>query len=343
MATKPKTRTTSEDWPAPQFRYRKPVRGSAVWWLRFLGVAAFLIVLLRLPPAQEAQLTRIDLRWLGLCMVFTVAQLLLEALAWHLLLLRQRLRHPYPKTLVAYLASQYLGMVTPGHVGEFLAAGYICMNTGITFGYALSSVVVKKALSWVALMGFGIWGLQLLGEVPLMRDVQWILVATVTVLVALSVGIMLWVLSLRRLARKWQRLSPWQIDMADFWAGMRPLRSSWLLLPLGVASLAFSMIFGQLYSILQAQGLGLSLGLAAKIAAFSRLVARAIPFSVVGYGTKDAAVIGMLTAHGIDTTVAVTTTLFYLVCAYLLTLLLSGLCWWIRPLRISRAAPDDLA
>lgn len=343
MPTKHKARTHAEEWPAPQLRYRKPVRGAAIWWLRFFGVVAFLIILSRLPSAQPASLTHIDLRWLGLCMLFTVLQILLEALAWHLLLVRQHLKHPYRRTLVAYLASQYLGLVTPGHVGEFLAAGYISMNTGITFGYALSSVVVKKALTWAALMGFGIWGLQLLAEVPLIRDVQSVLIATVVVVVALSAGITLWALSLRRLTRKWQRLSPWQIDMADFWAGMKVLRSPGLLWPLGVAALAFSTIFGQFYSIVHAQGLPITFGLAVKIAAFSRIVARAIPFSVVGYGTKDAAVIGMLTNYGVDPAVAVTTTLLYLVCSYLLTLLLSGLCWWIKPLRISRFAPDDLA
>ncbi|MBI3330915.1 MAG: flippase-like domain-containing protein, partial [Candidatus Omnitrophica bacterium] len=100
------------------------MRGSLVWWLRFAGIAAFLTILLvQLPRSQEVHLARIDLRWLGLCMLLTIGQLLLEALVWQWLLSAQRIRHPYPKTLVAYLASQYLGLVTPGHVGEFLAAG----------------------------------------------------------------------------------------------------------------------------------------------------------------------------------------------------------------------------
>ena len=51
----------------PAFHYRKPVRGSLVWWLRFLGIVAFLVILSRLPSAQhEMQLARLDLRWLGL-------------------------------------------------------------------------------------------------------------------------------------------------------------------------------------------------------------------------------------------------------------------------------------
>ena len=194
--------------PQP-YRARKPVRGSLVWWLRFLGVATFLVVLLRLPQAQGLQLNRIDLRWLGLCMLLTIGQLLLEAFAWYWLLRAQRIRYSYPKTVITYLACQYLGLVTPGHVGEFLAAGYISMDTGITFGYALSSVVMKKALAWVTVLSFGVWGLQLLSEVRFLERVQWMVMAGAIVLVAFSAGISIWMVSLRGLARRWRKLSQW--------------------------------------------------------------------------------------------------------------------------------------
>jgi uncharacterized membrane protein YbhN (UPF0104 family) len=317
------------------------VRGSAIFWLRFLGIVAFLIILLRLPTIGDVQMLRIHLGWLGFCMLLTLLQLLLEAFVWQLLLSIQRIRHPYPKTLLASLASQYLGLVTPGHVGEFLAAGYISSETGITVGYALSSVVMKKVLNWVTIMGFGIWGLQLLAQVPLLQGVQWVVLASLGVLLVLSSGIALWIVSLRRLARKWQRLSPWQVDMTELWSGMRHLCSPRLAAPLLMSAVAFSLLFLQLASVLRAVGIILPLLLIAKIAAFSRIVARAIPLSVVGFGSKDAAVIGMLAQHGIDPPVGLTVTLLLLVCSYLVTLLLSGLCWWIKPLVIRRVAPGE--
>jgi uncharacterized membrane protein YbhN (UPF0104 family) len=317
------------------------VKGSLVWWLRFLGIVAFVVVLLRLPKSQKVQLFHIDLRWLGFCMLLTVLQLLLEAFVWQWLLSTQRIRHRYPKTILAYLASQYLGLVTPGHVGEFLAAGYISMDTGITFGYALSSVVMKKVLAWVTIVSFGVWGLQLLAQVPFLLGVRWLVVASAAVLVVLSAGIALWVVSLRRLARKWEKLSPWQIDMTEFWSGMRHLFSLRLVVPLSVTALAFSLLFLQLDAVLHALGIALPMVLVAKIVAFSRIVARVIPFSVVGFGSKDAAVIGMLAQQGIDPSVGLTATLLLLMCTYLVTLLLSGLCWWIKPLVIRRVAPSS--
>ena len=327
--------------PLPAFQDRKPVRGSLIWWLRCLGIVAFFIVLLRLPKSQNAQLSHIDLRWLGFCMLLTIAQLLLEAFVWQWLLSMQRIRHPYPKTLLAYLASQYLGLVTPGHVGEYLAAGYISMDTGITFGYALSSVVMKKILSWTTIVSFGVWGLQLLATIPFAKRVEWALGASLVVLVVLSGAIALWVVSLRRLARKWEKLSPWTVEPAEFWAGMRQLFSVKLIAPLGTAALAFSLVFLQLELVLRSLGVSLSLVLVSQIVAFSRIVARVVPFSVVGFGSKDAAVIGMLAQQGIDPSVGLTATLLFLVCSYLVTLLLSGLCWWIKPLVVRRVAPTS--
>ena len=318
------------------------MRGSALFWLRFLGVVAFLIILLRLPTVGAVQMLRIHLGWLGFCMLLTILQLLLEAFVWQLLLSTQRIRHPYPNTVLAYLASQYLGLVPPGHVGEFLAAGYISSETGITVGYALSSVVMKKVLNWVTIMGFGIWGLQLLAEVPLLKGIQWVVLTSLAVLIVLSLGIALWIVSLRRLARKWQKLSPWQVDMTELWSGMRHLGSPKLAAPLLISAVAFGLLFLQLASVLRAVGIStLPLLLVAQIAAFSRIVARAIPLSVVGFGSKDAAVIGMLAQHGIDPPVGLTVTLLLLVCSYLVTLLLSGLCWWIKPLVIRRVAPSS--
>lgn len=333
---------TASRQPKPTPPYRKPVRGSLVWWLRFLGVIAFLVLLLlRLPRAQEVRLFSIDVRWLGFCMVLTMCQSLLEAIVWRWLLTMQRIRYPYPKTLLAYLASQYLGLVTPGHVGEFLAAGYVTMETGITFGYALSSVVMKKLLFWVTIFGFGVWGLPLLAEVPLLQGMQKVVWTSLVILVVLSVGIGLWVVSLRRLARRWEKLSPWQIEMAEFWAGMRHLCSFKLVMPLAVAAFTFSLLFFQLDAVLRSIGIGLPFLLLTKILALSRIAARLIPISMVGFGAKDAAVIVMLSRYGIDPAVGLTVTVLWLLCSYVVTLLLSGLCWWIKPLVVRRAAPAN--
>ena len=285
----------------PTFQYRKPVKGSLIWWLRFLGVVAFVIVLLRLPRSQEVELVHIDLRWLGFCMLLTIVQLLLEAFTWQWLLAMQRIRYPYPKTLLTYLASQYLGMVTPGHVGDYLAAGYISTDTGITVGYGLSSVVMKKVLSWIAVVSFGVWGLQLLAQVPLAQGVKWAILASLGVLALLSMAITLWAMSLRRLARRWHKFSPWQVEPTEFWAGIRQLLSVNLIMPLALAALSFSVLFFQLDLVLRSLGVAMPFLLVAKIVAFSRIVARLAPLSMVGFGSKDAAVIGMLAQHGINT------------------------------------------
>jgi hypothetical protein len=235
------------------FQPRRPLHWRLVWWLRFLGLAAFMALVFQLPRSADVQLTRVDLRWLGVCLLVVVCQLLLEAWVWQWLLWTQRIRHPYPKTIVAYLASRYLGLVTPWHVGEFLAAGYISMDTGLTMGYALSSVVMRKLLYLLVVIGFGIWALPLVGEAPFLHGVRQIVWAGAIVVVALAAGIGLWIWSLRRMAKKWEKLSPWKIELTEFSSGMRHLASARLIVPLVLAALAFSLLFIELDAVLRAR------------------------------------------------------------------------------------------
>ena len=332
---------SQSNWSTPTIKTRKPIRGSLVWWLRLVGVVAFLILIFRLPSYEEVELSHIDIRWIGLCMILTLIQVLLDASVWQWLLAKQNIRHAYPRTIQAHLASQYLGFVTPGRVGEFLAGGYISMNTGITVGYALSSVVMKKILGWLTLLIFGIWGLPLLNEITDISfssgfgKLVWISVAVVIIL---SVAIFIWVLSLRHLAKKWQKLSPWQIDMTEFRAGIKKLISWDLVLPLGISLISFSILFVQLYAILKALGIiTVPFITLTRIVGLSRVAARLIPISIAGFGSKDAATIWLLSQYAIDPAIGLTVTLLFLICSYVVTLLLSAVSWWIKPLIVRKA------
>ena len=317
---------------------RKPIRGSLIWWLRLLGVIAFVVLLITLPKFQNVHISRINLGWLVICMLLAVAQLLLDAGIWQWLMSSQHIRQSYPKTVQSYLASQYLGLITPGRVGEFLAAGYVSMNTGITVGYALSSVVMRKALVWIIIVANGLWGLPLIVPLVTVRHgVKAIGLWAAAAAVVFLVGITIWVLSLRRLAKKWERLSPWQIDMTEFWAGIRELMSIRLIVPLALSAGSFALLVFQLVAVLRAIGLVLPIVLVSQIVGISRFVGRLIPVSLSGFGTKDAAVIWLLGQQGIAQPVSLTAVLLLLICTYLITLLSSALSWLIRPLVVRRA------
>jgi len=175
-----------------------------------------------------------------------------------------------------------------------------------------------------------------------MQGLQRALVVSLTVLCVLAAGIGIWVVSLRKLAKKWRKLSPWQIDMTEFWAGMRALVSPKLVFPLLATLLAFGLLFVQLDAVLRSLGLRVPFLLAGQIMAFSRIIGRIIPISMVGFGSKDVAMITLLEWQGIEPSVGLAVTLLLLLCSYLVTLLLSGLCWWAKPLIVRRARATDL-
>ncbi len=180
-----------------------------------------------------------------------------------------------------------------------------------------------------------------MAQVPLLQGVNRGVLVGVAVLVILAVAIAIWVVSLRRLAGKWQKLSPWKIEMTEFWSGMRGLVRPALLVAFGAGALAFGLIFLQVGAILRALGIGLPMLLVARIVALSRIFARIAPVSVVGFGSKDAVMILLFAQQGIDPSVGLTVSLLFLVCSYLITLLASGLCWWVKPLVVRRVAPSS--
>jgi hypothetical protein len=72
--------------------------------------------------------------------------------------------------------------------------------------------------------------------------------------------------------------------------------------------------------------------------AFSRIVARVIPISVVGIGSKDYAVIELLKQQGVDPALGITAAMLLVLCTYLVTLLLSAVSWWVNPLIVRRVS-----
>ncbi len=103
-----------------------------------------------------------------------------------------------------------------------------------------------------------------------------------------------------------------------------------------MAALAFSLFFIEMDAVLRGMGLnpaGLPVG---QIMSLSQFAARLVPVSVAGFGLKDAAVIALLTQHGLALSTAITAAVLFLVCSYLPMLLLNGVCWWIKPLIVYR-------
>src|SRR5690606_28203341 len=96
------------------------------WLLRGLGLALLALLLWRLDAAQViVQVRRADPLRFGLAFIGLLPLIWLKTVRWQALLhalgLRYRLRPAY----LAYFGSLYVGLLTPGRLGEFVKAAYV--------------------------------------------------------------------------------------------------------------------------------------------------------------------------------------------------------------------------
>ena len=120
-----------------------------------LGVALFVIILTRVDVREIARsYRRMSLLHgaLGIMLLFLLT--LIKAFRWKKIVAAQGRAVPLGRAFRIYAASLYLGVVTPGHIGDFAKSLYL-MNAGLSAGRALFSSVVDRFFDIVFLVVIG--------------------------------------------------------------------------------------------------------------------------------------------------------------------------------------------
>lgn len=273
-------------------RWRRHLRW--VFGLVILGT----IVALVDPLALWAQLRRADLRWVAGAAGIVMLSIPLRAARLRLLLHPELPRRPSVwEATTVYCYAIFVGVVTPGRVGEFVKIVHV-RQWGASNADALATVILDRLFDVGALLATGFAALWLLQPqdvaIPPAAIVAATVVGVVAVLAVLARGRIGAKLAERggRLAKAWSMVAP-ALDAA---ARLRPaLVVTTLVLTAGAWALSFAANWM----------LGVSLGLPltypqmCAVSAIGSLVTL-IPVSVMGAGTRDAAFVVLLARHGID-------------------------------------------
>jgi uncharacterized protein (TIRG00374 family) len=210
--------------------------------------------------------------------------------------------------LSAYAYALFVGVATPGRLGELVKAVYLSRK-GLSWGAALSSVLLDRLLDVAFLLLFAAFGLSLLA-LPLASGI-----ATPVFAVVVVAGVALAFYATRPapaafVLRVLGALSPARfrarIDAlpGDFFAGIQRVSARALALCCGLTALAWLLTYASNYLLALGLGMTLSFGQIAAISAVCSLIAL-LPISVLGAGTRDAALIVILARYGYDASQAV--------------------------------------
>ena len=128
-----------------------PARRSPWRWLRLLGPALLIVLLIQLDVQQVwAVLLRADRVWVTASTILILPLIAIKTVRWQGILQAQSLRYRFWPAYVAYFASLFIGFLTPGRLGEFTKALYVWRDgvsadaQPVSFARALSGVIADR-------------------------------------------------------------------------------------------------------------------------------------------------------------------------------------------------------
>lgn len=321
---------------APEDLAGQPVRRRVPWSLLAKALVtaglAWLIADKVDVSAVADRFAAVDPLWLAAGLAAALTQYALAALRWDLIL--RALQSPLTGRQVAqfFLIGLFFNQALPSSIGGDALRIWRSYNAGLRLGHAVSSVLLDRALGFVALFllaAVGLpWSFQLFGDHPM----RW---APPLFIAAALVGLAV-LLSLDRLPQAWRR---WRLVRGL--AGLAHdgrlvlLRLRPLLAMLGVGLASAVAAVGVVWLLGQALRLDLSF-LSCLMLVPILFTVTAVPVSLAGWGLREGAAIFLFGLVGLEQHDALALSLAFGILA-MLTSLPGGLVWALTRERGRRA------
>lgn len=258
--------------------------------LRLIGPVLLLLVFVRMDDRQAVlDLLRSAFGWqLLAATALNVLSVHVKVMRWGVLLRARGIHYPARRIWSCYLASSYIGMLTPGRVGDVLRVQYLRHDKGVPYAEGLASIVVDRLCDLyvlAALVGLAIVRFRSVFAGQL-AYLTWITMA-LTVLGPLLFFIP--GIAEAVAARVYSKLVRGPGAETGFSVFLQAMRGSigkglWLAIPLTV--LAFCIAFLQGYLLAGALGLDISYYDVGCLLAIASLLGL-LPISISGLGVRE--------------------------------------------------------
>jgi uncharacterized protein (TIRG00374 family) len=299
--------------------------------LRIIGLVVFALILYKVNIFKTLPVLKdVNLSLLAISILLAVPMMSLKILRWSSVLAIQDIDLPLKNAFSPYMGSYYIGLVTPGRLGDFAKVLYLRKAMDVPYGKALVSTLMDRLLDVVLIVVVGIAGICAFGLFNRFGYASFALLALIVALFASLFSRRL----LDRILRLLYRVSAKkyrdrvQLHFEDFAAGMNKLKNRKILIPVLLTVAAYALTFTQCYLIALALGIDMSFSYVAFTVSMGGLVAL-IPISFAGIGTRDAVIIFLFGLAGVGSEIALSFSLLYLM-VFALAIGLWGAVHWFR-------------
>ncbi|HET6415310.1 MAG TPA: lysylphosphatidylglycerol synthase transmembrane domain-containing protein [Polyangiales bacterium] len=313
-------------------------------WLRFLvrltGPALLILVIWSLDDRAALWEAVRHASWppLAAAIALIIPVIHLKVARWRGLLAARGFAYPLRRTYAAVLPSLYLGMLTPGRVGDALRIQYVHREIDVPYSDGLATTLMDRfsdlyVVALVAAFGLVHFASILRGD---LAQATWVavavaLIAPLLLMVRGPADLFGWVL--RRLTDRWHE------SYRNVLRSMRSLVWKGLTLAIPLTAAAFAINYVQGWLIARAIGVDLSyLDVASLLSATSLL--GLMPISIAGVGVRELFLALVFPALGLPAAQGVAFGLLIFVCINLSTVLVGFVAWQIAPPPVGASEPD---
>ncbi len=300
--------------------------------IKLLVSALILLLLVSRTDFSYSEFSKIflnlDLRYF-LPSLFGVAIVLgLKSYRWKMLIKDEGFEYSAKKAFGAYMASDAIGIVTPGRIGEIARLYYLREESRITFYAAFKTIVSDRVydftiLGWLGFSGF-LFYMKWLGNIPGVFYVLIVLGIVVSGLFLLKY--LLHLLSKNKSTGKLPLFS----FLRDALSVVLVKKSvgKWL-----ITLVAYIIYF--LFSDLILLSLGVRHSFV-DIAFILSLMSLAtiLPISVAGFGTREASLVILFAQYGINSATAISFSLLHFTAFFLMGGLIGLVFWLLMPISL---------
>jgi uncharacterized protein (TIRG00374 family) len=314
-------------------------------WMRILfqaaGIALFIAILSRVDVREVLNAyRRFNVLYIVYFFVTMALYILVKSFRWKRIVALQGVEVPVSRSFKIYAAGLYLGVITPGRVGDFAKSLYL-INSGMEPGRAIFSPLLDRLLDIAFLVLFGYVSLLLL---PGIFENQLILSSLLVVVLLVAI---LAVSRRRDLLKRFTERFVQATVPTRFRVSLNKVVCDALdgfgLLTAGrtaeIAILTFvAMLLQYLFLIVAARVLGIDVSIPILTAAISAAIFTSLlPVSLLGLGTRDAVLILIFGRVGISRELAMAFS-FMFVITYCIIGILGLVCWLTAPFKQEKIA-----
>ena len=268
---------------------------------------------------------------LGLAILLNLVNIHLKVIRWDVILRTRGIVYPRRRAWASFLTSLYVGLLTPGRVGDVLRAHYLRHDLGVPLAEGIASVVVDRLCDLYVLAAFVAVGVVRFAPVLAgsLAFVTWggVIATVLGPLVLFIPGVAEAVLG-----RAFARFSPGsgREDFSRFLAAVRANVGRPLLLTIPLTVATFFVNYLQGFLIARAIGLPMTFFDATCLLAIASLLGL-LPISVSGVGVRELFFALAFPMLGFSASAGVSFGLLVFFVIYLIIVLVGFVSWQIAP------------